>query len=136
LHIQRPYSEGDVRGVFCRMVKVTKQVVTHYSYAMEVEWPPTMDEKNPPRKIKNYIVDPLRGPLSAISLATPAWFGLHMANDFNWGKKLPSVETHSQTHNFEVDNTLRAVAIKNIGMDEELFLRYNNPKHHDIFNNT
>ena len=90
---KRPYSEGDVLGVFYGTVQELKQVVTPSSYAMKVEWPPTMDEKNPPRKIKNYIVDPLRGPSSAISLATPAWFGLHMANDFNWGKKLVSVET-------------------------------------------
>jgi hypothetical protein len=51
-------------------------------------------------------------------MMTPVWFGLHMANDFNWGKKKPAVETRHQTYNFKVDNTLRAVAINNIGMDK------------------
>jgi hypothetical protein len=115
LHIQGPYSEGGLLVVFYVMVQVTKEVITHYSYALEVvEWAPTMDEKNPQsnKKVKIAVWTHYGGPSSSIRMTTPAWFGLHMSNDFNWGKKNPAVLTCHQSYNFKVDNTLRAVKIE------------------------
>jgi hypothetical protein len=36
---------------------------------------------------KDCIVDPLRGPPSSVKVMAPVYFGIHMANEFIWGRK-------------------------------------------------
>jgi hypothetical protein len=69
------------------------------------------------------MVDPRDGPATTkrVGQFAPAYFGIHMANDPNWGKKK---DVDYSKYNFIVDTSLVAKATKEIAVGEELFLQY------------
>jgi hypothetical protein len=136
LFAARPYSVGNILGVFYG--KVTRKDADesvagtkNRPYAMEVTWPPSSQKKAEKKKQVEqvrYIVDPEIGPTSRLADSRPCYFALHMANDPagppNEKKTRTMITRGASTANFIVDESLVAVATKNIAYGDELFLTY------------
>lgn len=125
LFAERRYSKDDVLGVFYGMVSDKVPYTKYTAYAMHVAWPPkgTKSKGTKPKVTKDLMVDPRDGPATTkrVGQFAPAYFGIHMANDPNWGKKK---DVDYSKYNFIVDTSLVAKATKEIAVGEELFLQY------------
>jgi hypothetical protein len=75
-----------------------------------------------------YLVDPEIGPTSRLADSRPCYSALHMANDPagppNEKKTRTMITGGASTANFIVDESLVAVATKDIAYGDELFLTY------------
>jgi hypothetical protein len=122
LFASRPYTSGDVLGVFYGLISKKIANGKYSSYALEVAWPPES------KKASRLIVDPATfGPTSRTAWQQPAYLGIHMVNDPEWhGRKGSPTRTTraSPRSNFMVDMSLVAIATRDIAVGEELFLDY------------
>jgi hypothetical protein len=121
----RPYSWGDALGVFYGNISVKKPHQKRSIYAMEVAWPPDSNGQT------SMIVDPTWGPAANKKAFEPSFFGLHMANDPEWGgrskKKGPTTRNATRDEpaaNFMIDVSLVGMATRDIAAGDELFLNY------------
>jgi hypothetical protein len=128
----RPFSAGDILGVFYGKVSPSIPDDKHRRYAMEVAWPPIARptaKKNKRIEQVHYLVDPEIGPTSREKEQRPCYFGLHMANDPSGTltqKKTRSMVTRgSTTSNFIIDEFLVAHCTKDLSLGDELYLTYN-----------
>jgi hypothetical protein len=121
LFAARPFLEGATLGVFYGDVKDDVPCLRKTFYAMEVNWPPDSETG------KKLIVDPGGGVETNLEFYRPCYFGLHFANDPNWGgiRRNDKRRTRQTLQpNFAVNISLVATATRDITVGEELFLDY------------
>jgi hypothetical protein len=125
LFAERRHLKDDVLGVFYVTVCDEVPHKQHSVHAMKVAWPPkgTKSKGTKPKVTKELIVDPRDGPATTkrVGKFAPSYFGIHMANDPNLGKKK---DVDHSKHNFIVDASLVATATKEIAAGKELFLQH------------
>ena len=148
LFAARPYAAGEIIGLFCGEVTVKVTNDKDRPYAMAVEWPPWKIVQDSRKKAKakgtklskvtskkgnttTYVVDPGAGPQVRVKDYRPCFFGLHMANDPDWGKRKEAqgdigrrLPRNNPKTNFMIDGMLLGKTTAHIRYGEELFLSY------------
>jgi hypothetical protein len=70
------------------------------------------------------IVDPGRESKGDVSYKMPVFFGIHYANDPQWGIKKEKRTSKHPDYNVEIRSDMRVVTLRDIAFGEEIFLNY------------
>jgi hypothetical protein len=71
-----------------------------------------------------YLVDAGRQPQPRLDKRKPVYFGIHFANDPNWGKTMDERNQKDPPYNAQIDRHLEVIALNDIAMGEEILLDY------------